>query len=186
MLFNVNLFKNREDMSANVKHALLALCLFLPFIALSQELNRTITDPKSNKEILYGHCDRSGLEKGDFGRLFQQYYKIYEPDMAVISQLKFKKEGVEILIVLGTWCSDSQEQVPKFFKVLDKIKFSKKSIQLICVDSNKDAGLPELENYNIRKVPTFIVYRKGMEIGRIIETPSVTLEKDLLMLFSDN
>jgi len=88
--------------------------------------------------------------------------------------------------VLGTWCSDSQEQVPGFFKVLDKIRFDKKNVQMIAVDSAKEAGIIDLVNYNIQKVPTFIIYRKGREIGRIIEKPYMTLEKDLLMFFNEN
>jgi len=173
-------------MKSNVRSAILFGMVFLPVIVFSQELNKKIIDPKLNKEILYGYCDRSGLEMGGFGEVFEEYYQIYEPDRAVLNQLKMKKEGVEILIVLGTWCSDSQEQVPKFFKILDKIKFSKKNVQMICVSSDKEAGQIETANYNILKVPTFIIYRKGREIGRIIETPYDTLEKDLLMFFSDN
>ena len=163
----------------------LALALF-PAILLSQEINKKITDPKFKKEILYGYCDRYGLEKGEFGKLFDEYYSLYEPDKGVLNQLKEKQEGIEILIVLGTWCSDSQEQVPKFFKVLDKIKFKKNRVQMICVSSDKEAGQVDILNYNIQRVPTFIIYRKGREIGRIIETPYATLEKDLLMFFSDN
>ena len=172
-------------MFRNVKSAVLIALILGPVIVLSQELNNKITDPKLNKEILYGYCDRAGLEKGDFGKLFEEYYQIYEPDKDVLAQLRQYHEGVEILIVLGTWCSDSQEQVPKFFKILDKIRFDRKNVQMICVDSNKEAGLVDIVNYNIQKVPTFIVYRKGREIGRIIETPYSTLEKDLLMFFSE-
>jgi hypothetical protein len=172
-------------MSNNVRIAIILAWVILPVIVLSQELNRKITDPKLNKEILYGNCNRAGLEKGEFGKLFDEYYQIYQPDQAVLNQLKLKKEGIEILIILGTWCSDSQEQVPKFFKILDKIRFSKKDVQLICVNSNKDAGDVDTANYNIQKVPTFIVYKKGREIGRIVETPYDTLEKDLLMFFND-
>lgn len=173
-------------MFRNVKHALIIAWGLLPMLVWSQELNTIITDTILKKEILYGYCDRSGLEKGNFGRLFQEYYQIYEPDKSVLAELKQKQEGIEILIVLGTWCSDSQEQVPKFLKVLDRIKFDKNNIQMICVDSKKEAGIIDILNYNIQKVPTFIVYRKGREIGRIIESPSTTLEKDLLMFFGDN
>jgi thiol-disulfide isomerase/thioredoxin len=173
-------------MTRNVISTLFIAFIMMPVMIFSQEMNKKITDPKSGKEILFGNCNRAGLERGDFGKLFDEYYKIYEPDMAVISQLKLKQEGVELLIVLGTWCSDSQEQVPKFFKVLDMIRFDKKNVQMICVDGNKEAGAVDLVNYNIQKVPTFIVYKKGREIGRIIETPYTTIEKDLLMFFSDN
>jgi thiol-disulfide isomerase/thioredoxin len=157
----------------------------LPVLLFSQEINKKIIDPRLDKEILYGYCDRSGLEKGEFGKSFDEYYKIYEPDQAVLDSLKLKKKGVEILIILGTWCSDSQEQLPKFFKILDKIKFDRKSVEMICVNRDKDAGDVETVNYNIQKVPTFIVYRKGREIGRIVETPYTSLEKDLLMFFND-
>lgn len=173
-------------MFRNVKSAVLIALILGPVIVLSQELNKKIIDPRLNKEILYGYCDRAAIEKGEFGKVFDEYYQIYEPDKSVLDQLKLKKEGVEILIILGTWCSDSQEQVPKFFKILDKINFNRKHVQMICVSRDKEAGLIETVNYNIQKVPTFIVYRKGREIGRIIETPYITLEKDLLMFFSDN
>jgi hypothetical protein len=172
-------------MSNNVRVVILLVGVILPAMVFSQELNRKITDPKLNQEILYGYCDRSGLEKGEFGKLFEGYYQMYKPDQAVLDQLKLKKEGIEILIVLGTWCSDSQEQVPRFFKILDKIKFSKKNVQLICVNKDKEAGDVETANYSIQKIPTFIVYRKGREIGRIVESPYTTLEKDLLMFFND-
>jgi thiol-disulfide isomerase/thioredoxin len=172
-------------MSNNVRIIILLVSVILPAMVFSQELNRKITDPQLNEEILYGYCNRSGLEKGEFGKLFDEYYQIYEPDQAVLTQLKLKKEGIEILIILGTWCSDSQEQVPRFFKILDKIRFSKKNVQLICVSKDKEAGDVETANYNIQKIPTFIIYKKGREVGRIVETPYTTLEKDLLMFFSD-
>jgi thiol-disulfide isomerase/thioredoxin len=173
-------------MFKNVKSAALLVLALMPVIIFSQEMNGKITDPKLDKEILYGNCDRSGLGKGEFGSLFAEYYQIYKPDKAVLNQLRKKKEGVEILIVLGTWCSDSQEQVPKFFKILDKINFADKNVRMICVSSNKEAGAIETASYNIQKVPTFIIYKNGKEIGRIIETPYATLEKDLLMFFNDN
>jgi hypothetical protein len=170
----------------NARSSFLIAFVILPIFLLSQEFNKVITDPKNNKEILIGNCDRSGLEKGEFGKYFEQYYDLYEPDKAVLSELRTRQQGIEILVVLGTWCSDSQEQVPKFFKIMDKIRFDKKSLQLICVDREKKAGDVDLVNYNIEKVPTFIVYCKGREVGRIIETPYMTLEKDLLMFFSEN
>ena len=173
-------------MSQQLRSFLLITLILIPFMVRSQEFNQKIIDPKYGKEILYGYCDRSGLEKGEFGKFFEEYYEIYEPDKTVTDQLKLKQDGIEILIVLGTWCSDSQEQVPKFFKILDKIRFDKKSVQMVAVSSSKEAGEVDLVNYNIEKVPTFIIYRKGREVGRIIETPFMTLEKDLLMFFSED
>lgn len=172
-------------MAKNVRVSILLVGIMLPAILFSQELNRTVKDLKSDKEILYGYCNRSGLEKGEFGKLFDQYYQMYEPDKGTINQLKSKKTGIDILIVLGTWCSDSQEQVPRFFKILDKIHFNKKNLEMICVDRDKKAGDVETGVYDIQKIPTFIIFKKGREIGRIVETPYTSLEKDLLMFFND-
>lgn len=173
-------------MNTNVRSALLVAWLILPTVIFSQGLNMKYMDPKLNKEVLYGNCDRAGLEKGEFGVLFKEYYDIYEPDKTTLVSLKaIEKENIDILIILGTWCSDSQEQVPKFFKVLDRIKFPKKNVQLICVSSAKEAGEVDVAVYGLQKVPTFIVYNKGREIGRIIETPYSTLEGDLLMFLGE-
>jgi thiol-disulfide isomerase/thioredoxin len=172
-------------MVKSVKSVIVFVFALLPVTMFSQDLNKKIIDPRLDQEILYGYCDRAGLEKGEFGKLFEEYYKIYEPDQGILNQLKLKKEGIEILMIVGTWCSDSQEQVPRFFKILDKIRFNKNSVQIICVSRDKEAGDVETVNYNIQKVPTFIIYRKGREIGRIVETPYATLEKDLLMFFND-
>jgi hypothetical protein len=88
-------------MSKNVKSVLLFVMAMIPVIIFSQDINKKIVDPRLDKEILYGYCDRYGLEKGEFGKLFDEYYEIYEPDQATLDSLKLKKEGVEILIILG-------------------------------------------------------------------------------------
>ena len=40
----------------------------------------------------------------------------------------------------------------------------------------------ELHGYEIEYVPTFIFYREDKEIGRIIETPILSLEEDMLAI----
>ena len=79
---------------------------------------------------------------------------------------------------MGTWCGDSQEQVPRFYRVLDEAKIDCKSMKVICVDGQKQCSDVQFEDYNIERVPTFIFYRKDKEIGRIIESPEVSLEED--------
>jgi len=84
---------------------------------------------------------------------------------------------VEILIILGTWCSDSQEQVPKFFKILDKIKFNRKYVQMICVSRDKEAGLIETVNYNIQKVPTLLFTVKEEKSAESLKRHTLHLKK---------
>ena len=175
-------------MKNNVRSLLLiAFFTFTSYLLMSQEIkfNQVITDPRLNEQILYGYCDRAGLKGEIFDEVYNDYYKIYEPDKNILAQIRPMLDSVTILIVMGTWCSDSQEQVPKFLKILDKVRFSDKNLTIVCVSKDKEAGNIDLKKYDIQLVPTFIVFRGGREIGRIIESPMMTLEKDLLMLLGD-
>jgi thiol-disulfide isomerase/thioredoxin len=81
---------------------------------------------------------------------------------------------------MGTWCSDSKEQIPAFYKILDELNCDSNSITLINVDRNKKGLSNEIKKLNIELIPTIIFYKQRKKIGRIIETPYESLEKDLI------
>jgi DNA integrity scanning protein DisA with diadenylate cyclase activity len=56
------------------------------------------------------------------------------------------------------------------------------SVKLIGLDHKKLAGVADIENLQIEKVPTLIVFEGKKEIGRIVETPEVSIEADLLKI----
>jgi hypothetical protein len=145
--------------------------------------NQKIMDPKANKEILIGYCTRDGLMSSVFSSYFKDGYGNYKPDPDILKEILPKTREVIITIVMGTWCSDSQEQVPRFFKILD-VSGYQDAVTIICVDKDKKAGSIPLEGMNIEKVPTIIFYRDNKELGRIIESPAGTLEKDMLAILS--
>jgi thiol-disulfide isomerase/thioredoxin len=95
-------------------------------------------------------------------------------------------DGIEIQLFLGTWCSDSQMEVPQFIKILDYIDFDKANLTMIGLerDENRVMSSPkgEEQGLNITHVPTFIFYKSGQEIGRIVEYPTVSLEVDMVNL----
>lgn len=154
------------------------------FSTMGQELNQIIVDQKSQKEVLIGKCDRNGLNLDIFKQYFTEGYSKYTSDQSIISQLKKKKKGVKIMIVMGSWCGDSQDQVPAFYKIIDEIGFEETNLELVAVDRTKTAGSYDVSGLNIQRVPTFIFYRNNREIGRIVETPLSTLEKDMMLIFS--
>ncbi|MCB0473638.1 MAG: thioredoxin family protein, partial [Flavobacteriaceae bacterium] len=59
-----------------------------------------------------------------------------------------------------------------------------KNLELITVDHSKKTPDNLQEGLNITNVPTFIFYKKGKEIGRFVEYPRETLEKDILAIIS--
>jgi hypothetical protein len=56
---------------------------------------------------------------------------------------------------------------------------------MVAVDREKKGGEFCLADFEINLVPTFIFTQQGNEIGRIIETPVVSLEQDLLNIIQD-
>lgn len=162
-----------------MKTLLVIAFVFAFFSSNSQVKNRKIEDTNKHQEVLIGKCTRDGLMTRDFEIHYNYEYKNYEPETKTINKIKKKIEGLKITIILGTWCKDSKKQVPRFFKILDELNFKEENLTIIGVDSKKQAYVLDVQEYKIERVPTFIFYRDGKEVGRIIETPKKSLEKDM-------
>ena len=146
------------------------------------------TKPNSKKvfkdgvNMLYGEITRDDL--------FSEYpawldnYVDYQPDSSVIASLSTPHPDLKVEIFLGTWCSDSRREVPRFFKTVDESKFIQNNqIILWAVDRNKSLESGLTDQKGIETVSTFILYRQDSEIGRIIEMPeNENIEADLLQI----
>ncbi|MBE9467552.1 MAG: thioredoxin family protein [Bacteroidetes bacterium] len=157
------------------------LLIFVNFSIFGQDLNKIIVDPKTKANMLIGYCSREGLKSEPFNEWFKEEYDNYIVDtlsLDSISKEKFK--NLSILIIMGTWCGDSRREVPRFYKIIDELNFNEQNITLINVDRKMKVCDIDIDKFDISRVPTFIFFNKGEEIGRIIETPINTLEKDLI------
>ncbi len=146
-----------------------------------------VMDEKSQTMILVGPADSKSLTEGEFGVSYVSEFANYNVEPTLLGQMeKILKNDpeIELTIVLGTWCGDSKEQVPRFFKINSLLKTPFSSIKIICVDREKKAGDLDISDLKIEKVPTFIFFKNGVEIGRIIETPMKSLESDIVSILS--
>ena len=162
------------------------ILLLFVFTITAQDKNKLSVDDKSGKPMLIGLCDREAFVDTSFAWWFDSGYKFYRPDTTAIAQLKEVNKDYTIVIVMGTWCSDSRREIPRFYKILDELNYSEEKIKLINVDRSKAGSHNNVDSLNIKLVPTFIINSKGEEIGRIIETPKESLEKDLVKILSTN
>ncbi len=156
--------------------------LFLAFAfqgAFGQNVNKVVVDPMLHSNVLVGPCTRNGLEHGIFSRYFNEEYNNYHPDTTVVKAIAKKINKTTITIVFGSWCGDSRMQVGRFYKVLDDAAFDGSRVKNIAVLRSIKAGDTDISGLHIRRVPTFIIYYQGKEIGRIVESPRVSLEADL-------
>ena len=115
-------------------------------------------------------------------------YDAYAPDTARVGKIREAaaqaKGELRIEVVFGSWCSDSLDQVPPFLKVLDQVGKDGIPATYVGVHRSKEDREERIASLKIEAIPTFIVYRKEAEIGRIVETPKATLEADLLEILS--
>lgn len=165
-----------------MKKILFAILLMMPVFLNAQETNKIVFDSVRNREILIDIVSDEGLQAGEFGESYAVEYKNYSPSKGSIRKLQKQLQNIEIVLVLATWCRDSKEQVPRFLKILDQVNFDFKNLSMIAVDSKKNGQKIDVSSFDIQRVPTFIFFRDEIEIGRIIETPHKTLEKDLLKI----
>ena len=160
-------------MKAFVLFFIIAASLIYP-----QVKYKTVTDAKSGKVLLVGEITREAFKDTSFAWWYNSEYENYSPDKVILDSIAIKSADVKIVIVLGTWCSDSRREVPRFFKITDSLKITADRIKLISVDRDKKDLSGQVDSLNIELVPTFIFYRNENEIGRTTEAPIETLEKD--------
>lgn len=155
--------------------------LLLPVVS-AQEINRIVIDPDIDKEILIGQSNREGLLNAPFMNWFNAGYQAYTPDENTISELRKRRKNVTVTIIMATWCGDTREHLPHFFKIADAAKLNEKHIEMIAVNRARSAGEIDISALGITRVPTFIFKKDGIELGRIVESPTLSLEKDMLLI----
>lgn len=149
----------------------------------SQSCNIEIDD-KSGNPMLVGICSREAFLTSDFSEWFNKEYTDYPINQSILSSISKDYNDLKILIVMGTWCGDSRREIPRFYKILDEIQFPDSNTTLVAVNRKKQGLKNETEGLNIQLVPTMIFYKNGGEIGRIIETPTKSLEEDVFNILS--
>lgn len=138
----------------------------------------------NDEPVLVGITDRSIYQDSSFASWFNYEYTNYEVNAKILDKNKGSFEDKIIKVILGTWCSDSKREVPRFVKVLDFVGFPSDKVLFINVNRSKMGLAGEVDGLDIEFVPTFIIYENGNEIGRIIERPLKTLEEDLLSIIN--
>jgi len=90
---------------------------------------------------------------------------------------------IRINVFLGTWCSDSKLHVPQFLHLANMFGWK---YELIGVNREKECPFEkkDCKTWDIAYVPTFVVYRNDIEIGRIVENPQRSLAEDFDEIFS--
>ncbi|MCG9964127.1 MAG: thioredoxin family protein [Shewanella sp.] len=174
-------------MHNNVKALLATTALFFSCQVLAnggcgfeeqqQGLIATCSEEKQ-EVILTGVVEAQHLVK-DLNE-FAEGYKSYQVDTDALAPLKKVSEPTEIVVIIGTWCPDCHRETPRFIRIIEEVANPNIKVTYIGVDRSKQDPEGLAAKYEFKRIPTFIVQQQGKEIGRIVERPTVSLEKDLV------
>jgi len=137
----------------------------------------------TEEHMALGWLERGVLQEGEY-HVFEDNYDTVKVEGELVNLIQQLHEEIEITVFLGTWCSDSKREVPRFFKIVDLAGISGDRIKLYGVDRSKKSGDGLTDKHGIQRVPTFIFFKDGVEIGRITEKPHSTLEADMLSILA--
>ena len=112
---------------------------------------------------------------------FMDEYKSYQPSDAEIKAVSALEDDT-LLILFGTWCHDSEREVPRLLKTLDASGLDVPQFTLFAVDRKKSDPEGVAEKHGLKYTPTFILMRDGEEIGRVVERAETSLTQDLQAL----
>jgi hypothetical protein len=136
---------------------------------------------------LIGIFDPARLSREPYSSWYIKGFEGYQYSTEAVNLLMDKnKNGISIKIVMGTWCSDSQREIPRLMKILDVWQFPMSNVTFIGVDEAKHSPVGDYDKLDIQKVPTIILYKNNIEAGRIIEIPATSLEQDMVNILGRN
>lgn len=140
--------------------------------------------PEVQDDVLVGTIERSDLEKAPHTAWFDPMYQAYNPEKEALKTIQEHINDYEIRLFMGTWCADSQFEVPKFYKILDLSNFDLDKLEVTAVREDKTLPNDGQKEFNITYVPTIIFFKDGQEIGRFVEYAQEDLEKDIAKIVS--
>lgn len=161
------------------------LCVLLSLMALP-----CLLLAQQKETHLWGTVTIDSLQKAPYDVWFKKNYADYKPTPSVIEALKaLKINDFKVRIFFGTWCGDTKREMPRLLKVLDEMGFPKEKITFIALSSDdstyKQSNKGEERGYHIFRVGCYVFEKNGVEINRINEFPALSMERDVLAIFSN-
>lgn len=161
--------------------ALVILLIVFPLATSAQEKIYNVETESVSEyvdKILNGPITKEGLQKMPYKVWFNTNYKTYLVDTDALKNIKRRQlKGLKILVFMGTWCHDSNREIPRLMRVCEELGITDQ-LELYGVDVNKTSQTGREKDYNVRKTPTIILMRDGVEIARILEEPEISFEQD--------
>ncbi|MDR1793554.1 MAG: thioredoxin family protein [Bacteroidales bacterium] len=128
------------------------------------------------------------LSIDNFRTEFEMYYSQYQLDTEQLEKITtlfsdYQNQHFHIVAIVGSWCGDTKEQLPILLKILSATALKDVEITYIAVNRDKKAGQKDVTEYAVERIPIFLFYANEQLLGKIVETPRQSMEKDIIEIF---
>ncbi|MEL0300320.1 MAG: thioredoxin family protein [Flavobacteriaceae bacterium] len=115
---------------------------------------------------------------------FNKEYDFYRINEERLEKIKPLLKDKRVVLIMGTWCEDSQREVPGMMKILNQAGFNTAEMEIIAIDEDKRTKEGLEKAYNLAYIPALIFFEGDKEMNRIVEFPINSLEQDILDILS--
>jgi thiol-disulfide isomerase/thioredoxin len=144
----------------------LSLLASVTVFAQAPEVSR---DSANGSKVLKGFIPKETLATDTAFAWYANGIKSFTPNAESLAALTAHKNDVYVLVFGGTWCEDTHQILPKMYATFQAAGLPDDHVTLLGVDRQKKTIQHLSEIFGVTSVPTFIVMKKGKEVGRIIE-----------------
>lgn len=154
------------------------LVFSLPLFLTAQNFVKEY-DKSTGKPLFRGKIQFNDLLKESTCSWLGESAQSCQPNSMDLQNISDNKENYRFVLFVGTWCGDTKEVLPKFYKTMLESGITQGAIEMYGVNREKHSLKEEDKIYKIERVPTIIVLNQNREVGRIIEMPQTTIEHDI-------
>jgi len=163
----------------NKKNSMIFALLLIVFTAMSCD-NNSNTSNDSNNPLVGKFSWNEWKEKANW----EDYSASdYTPNPTIMQELKkiiSNNSKISFVLFTSNWCPDCKSQMPKTIKVLLDAGYEISKLEIYGLDYKKQEPSGAWAKYDIKRVPTLLVFENELEKGRIIEYPNKSIEEDIL------
>lgn len=154
-----------------LKSLLLGGGLLLSTLSWAQS---TTSIASNGKKVLKGKIEMNTLMNDSAFAWFYSGVNKYQPNENMLNYVKDNRGKFNIVAVVGTWDDASRRALPALYKVMILAGSPNEQILTYGADEKLQTNAPQ--DYKVKKLPAFIVFREGKEIGRINSDEEDTIE----------
>lgn len=143
-----------------------------------------ITKDKDGSKMLVGISNKNTLMNDKAFGWFKKGYDSYKPNANDVKTIS-RAIKLRIEVFGGTWCDDTHDLLPEFYKAMDAAKVTDAQITLHLVNRDKKTKDGSSEKYKITNVPTFVIFLGDHQMGKIVESAKKSIEADIADMLID-